>query len=503
MKKIVCDLCESTEFIKENGMFVCQGCGTKYSLEEAKSMMKEVAGDPTPVSGAPVVSIPMGNPNQAQIDNILVLATTAYEAQNYAEAENYCNRAIELDAMCYKAWMLKAKAVGWQSKVDNLRIEESAHSFCKAIDFAPDEEKEEVKNAAVEELRRLGIALVSVRKTRFSGSPDNDERGGIINSSTVFLDSLKILLQHGNNVAIPDGLMEEIAKLIDEAAVAALNMTQRAWRSVEHPSKKDFDTYLGWNSNIETVLRYAIAIGDADYEESVNRYRHLKDVLQAPMNVDVHSETREWSSYLSMYTWKREYILAQSAKDTRNKQMRECDSKISEMQKKANEKKAADAKKAAEEKAARIKAYWEAHAEDKVALESEKKELETKRDALAAEINDLQTEINCYEVKGPVPSEVETEKTRNQIRELDNRRASLGIFSGKEKKQITEEIASLNGRLDSLKSKIEAEKKAREDERVAKTSPLYDKKKELEKQRDAAIKRIAAIHAELTKDPEA
>ena len=31
MKKIVCELCDGTEFVKEGGMFVCQGCGTKYT----------------------------------------------------------------------------------------------------------------------------------------------------------------------------------------------------------------------------------------------------------------------------------------------------------------------------------------------------------------------------------------------------------------------------------------------------------------------------------------
>lgn len=41
MKKIVCEMCESTEFIKEDGLFVCQGCGCKYSAEDAKKMMKE------------------------------------------------------------------------------------------------------------------------------------------------------------------------------------------------------------------------------------------------------------------------------------------------------------------------------------------------------------------------------------------------------------------------------------------------------------------------------
>lgn len=42
MKKIVCEMCECTEFVKEDGLFVCQECGCKYSMEEAKKMMKEV-----------------------------------------------------------------------------------------------------------------------------------------------------------------------------------------------------------------------------------------------------------------------------------------------------------------------------------------------------------------------------------------------------------------------------------------------------------------------------
>ena len=152
MKKIVCELCECMEFTKEGGMFICNSCGTKYTAEEARGMMREVEGAAPAMTGGAPAAVPMGNPNQQQLDNILVLAASAYEADNKAEAENYCNQAIVLDAMCYKAWMLKGKAVGWQSKIDNLRIEEAAHSFCKAIDFAPQEEKEDLKNQAAEEL---------------------------------------------------------------------------------------------------------------------------------------------------------------------------------------------------------------------------------------------------------------------------------------------------------------------------------------------------------------
>ena len=36
---IVCEMCGSSNLIKQNGVFVCQSCGIKYSLEEARKLM--------------------------------------------------------------------------------------------------------------------------------------------------------------------------------------------------------------------------------------------------------------------------------------------------------------------------------------------------------------------------------------------------------------------------------------------------------------------------------
>ncbi len=41
MKRLACEMCGSTELIKQDGVFVCQSCGCKYSVEEAKKMMIE------------------------------------------------------------------------------------------------------------------------------------------------------------------------------------------------------------------------------------------------------------------------------------------------------------------------------------------------------------------------------------------------------------------------------------------------------------------------------
>lgn len=501
MKKIFCELCDGTEFIKEGGMFVCQGCGTKYSMEEAKSMMREVGDDAAPAAGAPVV--PMGNPNQQQIDNLLVLATTAYEAQNYAEAETYCNKAIELDAMCYKAWNLKGKAAGWQSKIDDLRIEEAAHFFCKAIDFAPEEEKEDLKNQAVEEIKRLGLALISLRKNRFSGSPDKEELQGFSKARKVVLDALMVLLSHGNAVGMPDGYLDEIATLMNQAGVAALNMARKAWAKVDHPSEKDFDTYLEWNGNICQIFRESIRVSDGDEEADITRYKNLIIALEEPMDVDACSYTRQWSSYYSRYEWVREYSLAQSAKDSRRREVQECKDKIAEIERNIRKKKEEAARKAEEEKRQRIEAYWAAHAEEKARLEEERDTLTQKQKDLSKRISKLDQQISAETPSGKVPSEVEMDLVQDQIKDLEKRRAGLGIFAGKEKKQIAEQIASLNGRLDTLKAKAEEEKKARSAEASKKTRPMRDEKAALQKEVEAAKKRISAIEAELTKDPEA
>ena len=36
MKKISCEMCGSSDLIKQDGVFVCENCGMKYSLEDAK-----------------------------------------------------------------------------------------------------------------------------------------------------------------------------------------------------------------------------------------------------------------------------------------------------------------------------------------------------------------------------------------------------------------------------------------------------------------------------------
>lgn len=66
MKQLTCEMCGSTDLLKQDGVFVCQSCGCKYSVEEAKKMMIEGTVD---VSGSTVKV-----DNTDKLHSLLVLA---------------------------------------------------------------------------------------------------------------------------------------------------------------------------------------------------------------------------------------------------------------------------------------------------------------------------------------------------------------------------------------------------------------------------------------------
>lgn len=532
MKKIICELCEGTVFDKVDGRFVCKECGTSYSVEEAKGMMQEVEGE-EPAAGSPVVGVPQSNANQQQLDNILMLATNAYSANNNEETEKYCNRAIELDATCFKAWILKGKAIGWSSKLDDNRMEEAAHSFMQAISFAPDEEKENVRNEATEELKRLGLACCSVRQKRFSQYPDTEELNGFVTDIQPLVNALTVIAENkegaselneitgaladlavlfgggegakvkflsmkmkGTASGIPEEFFGQIAMMMNAAGVAGFNTVRERYNGDNHPDRNDFSKALKEADNCITLIECAIDASNDDDEEDITRYENIKIIYQFTIDLSAYAD------YSSSY---RAWMLTDEAKDARRKHIKECDEKIAEIKDKERKAREEAAKAEEEAKKERIAAYWEAHADEKAKLESEKKELIEKRDRLQKELNDVSSEIESIEEekRAAVPSEIEKSKVENQIRDLNNRRSKLGMFAGKEKKQIAEEIASLEGRVDSLKGKIEEEKKEKAADFERRLAPVKDRKSELDSELAPITKRISAIDAEFSKDPEA
>ena len=83
MKQIVCEMCGSKDLLKQDGVFVCQSCGTKYTVEEARKLMIEGTVD---VTGSTVKV-----DNTANVEKYLRNAHRALEKEDWEEVEKYYN----------------------------------------------------------------------------------------------------------------------------------------------------------------------------------------------------------------------------------------------------------------------------------------------------------------------------------------------------------------------------------------------------------------------------
>lgn len=104
MKELQCELCGSTDIIKQEGLFVCQSCNTKYSLEEAKKMFNNKQ--------------PANTIESPELINLYNLARTKLDSDNFTEAWKYYQRILLIDS---KSWEALFYTIYCKSKIAQLK----------------------------------------------------------------------------------------------------------------------------------------------------------------------------------------------------------------------------------------------------------------------------------------------------------------------------------------------------------------------------------------------
>ena len=87
MKTLKCELCGSTDIVKQDGVFVCQQCGAKYSPEEAKQLMSENSDVEEVVEKAPTKK-------KKTLDELYSLARQAVKSDDRVAAET-CYKSLQ------------------------------------------------------------------------------------------------------------------------------------------------------------------------------------------------------------------------------------------------------------------------------------------------------------------------------------------------------------------------------------------------------------------------
>jgi len=400
MKQLTCEMCGSTDLIKDGGVFVCQSCGTKYSIEEAKKMM---------VEGTVEIVGTVRIDNSSSYDKFIDLARDAFEDSRYEGAYDYCSKALDV----------------------------------------------------------------------------NTE-----NSEMILLQGLSLLGKEEFGKNIPVGCTNAVKTYLEK-------MSSFEWGA---ETAQEFATAMQY---VNSVCNYKISELDAKIAEirvDLRPTRGALDILAdlgRPAFVVSQNQAEDKKIELHNKQVQGKIDAVQAKVNT-----------IVGFQKEAIEQMSALSKTKSEEAAKkRFDEYWAAHAEEKAKLDKEQANLKTKMDELNAKIAaiDKKSAAKCDELRKErdkkLPCEVEVDKQRDLIRDLEAQRAKCGIFKGKEKKAIQARLdTEENPKLESLQKKADAEKKAHQDKFNAEINVVKSEGKELRDEVANLKKRSDEITKELTKD---
>lgn len=93
MKQLVCEMCGSKDLIKDDGVFVCQSCGCKYSVEEAKKLLIEGVE----IKGTVNVSGTVKMDRSEEIENLLFRAKQFCNEGDMEKSKLYFNKVLDID----------------------------------------------------------------------------------------------------------------------------------------------------------------------------------------------------------------------------------------------------------------------------------------------------------------------------------------------------------------------------------------------------------------------
>lgn len=88
MKQLTCEMCGSTDLIKQGGVFVCQNCGTKYSVEDAKKMM---------IEGTVSIEGTVKVDRSADLEKMIKNADTTFANGNYEKALDLYSEVLNIE----------------------------------------------------------------------------------------------------------------------------------------------------------------------------------------------------------------------------------------------------------------------------------------------------------------------------------------------------------------------------------------------------------------------
>lgn len=283
MKKLVCELCGSDDIVKQEGCFVCQQCGTKYSIEEAKRMMME-GGD-----AAPGITVKVDN--SSFVERYLQNARRAKAKEDWEETEKYYNMVEQneptnIEAVFYSAYGKARTALiseDYYKKEAVFRVLQNTISVI-SDDFVVEKAEEEKPL-----LEQIKTDIAGLYKSNFVYNKTTKD--GVTTSNEA---KIKALFTN-TSVAFMNALDKVAAKLPDE---------QKKERIYYYKLALDLANYvrglkLSYTITKDSVLRFHQKIKEVD---PLYKIPEIEPAAQ-PANAGCYVATAVYGSYDCPQVW--------------------------------------------------------------------------------------------------------------------------------------------------------------------------------------------------------
>ncbi|MCR5430077.1 MAG: hypothetical protein K6E58_02475 [Eubacterium sp.] len=244
MKQLTCEMCGGTDLVKQEGVFVCQSCGTKYSIEEAKKMMVEGVVE---VEGTVKVD------NTDQIQNFIDLSQNAYKAGNGQSAFDYANKALEIQPNNPYAWMAKMKSIEYIATLGDLKLMEVYEAGKNAISGASEDEKEKIIEEVYSYELLRAMALLKLSMNKFNDNQNVKDTFKKMSRISLLKAPGATMQADAGNIKLFDSIAEEalaLVKLIPDDVIAeypemvrVVGECAKQYQFVTNALEKRYDIY--------------------------------------------------------------------------------------------------------------------------------------------------------------------------------------------------------------------------------------------------------------------
>lgn len=413
MKQLTCEMCGSTDLIKQDGVFVCQSCGIKYSVEEAKKMM---------IEGTVEVQGTVQIDNSNMIEQWMTMAQTAENVGNCAEAYDYYTKVIEQDPTNWRAIWGKGRAAAWQSSMRNDRTPELYQALRLVLPLIVNESDETqcvLRNEFCMEIVRVNNAIVEL----FDDSiPEWGKRYEC--HKELFEETLQ---RHYDNIKLLQNAMSLIEDYTDDESVEnVIFIKKRICKDIKVVCDHTY-SYTYYSSGYELYGHVYSSYDKKDECEALFEDLMFELCQYDPLFGTNHEdlpcyplEELKTSNDKVVY-WRKRYTDRKQRYDKAIKELA-------------------------------LKKYWAEHAEEKRNFDNRLDEIKRALQPLTEQrdaLNKKKTSLNNKKNE-KVPAEKEAYSVSLKIDSLKKEFASLGIFSGKRKKEIQAELESLNTERENL-----------------------------------------------------